>query len=88
MKKFVLLMTVLFSTSFASAAEDSASELAALKAQLKMLTERLATLEAKQQATEAVVTETSIQLTEQNPETKQSDWTSRIALSGDLRDRM
>ena len=38
MKKFVLLITALFSTSFASAAEDSASELAALKAQLKMLT--------------------------------------------------
>ena len=51
MKKWVLFMGVLFSTSFASAADNSATELAALKAQLKMLTERLATLEAKQQQT-------------------------------------
>ena len=88
MKKFVLFLGMLSSTTFASAADDSAAELAALKAQLKMLTERLATLEAKQQATEVVVSETSTQLTEQKSETKQSDWTSRIALSGDLRDRM
>ena len=60
-------------------------------ANYKMLTERLATLEAKQQATQVTVNETketTSQLAEQKPDIKKADWTSRIALSGDLRDRM
>lgn len=88
MKKWVLFLSVLMSTTFASAADDSAAELAALKAQLQFLTERLAKLEAKQKETAVQVTETSNQLTEQKHETKNEDWTSRIALTGDLRDRM
>ncbi|WP_179952102.1 putative porin [Marinicella rhabdoformis] len=88
MKKFALILSVLLSTTFASAADDSAAELAALKAQLQILTERLATLEAKQEKTAVQVTETSTQLAEQKPEVQKKDWTSRIALSGDLRDRM
>ncbi len=88
MKKSVLLIFVLFSTSFASASDDAAAELAALKSQLKMLTERLAVLEAKQEQTATAVTEATTQVTEQQTKANKEDWTSRISLSGDLRDRM
>lgn len=91
MKKFVVILSLSLASFGAAAGDDQSAELAALKAQVKLLSERLAQLESKQQATQEVVEQTAAEVADvvEAPQAEKKDsWTDRIVLSGDLRDRM
>jgi uncharacterized protein (UPF0335 family) len=83
MKKNVLVTSILLTLGSAAWADTTQDEIAMLKEQLKMLTQKIEKLEAKSNETEAEVKKVA----EAKPE-KNDSWADRITFSGDIRDRM
>jgi cell division protein FtsB len=82
MKRNVLVTSLLLSMGSAAWADSTQDEIALLKEQLKMLTQKIEKLEAKSNETEAEVKKVAEAKTEEK-----ASWADRITFSGDFRYR-
>ncbi len=83
MKKKVLVTSLLLSMGTTAWADSTQDEIAMLKEQLKLLTQKIEKLETKTNNNEAEVKKVA----EAKAEAKSDNWADRITFSGDLRDR-
>ena len=83
MNKKVLVTSLLLSMGTTAWADSTQDEIAMLKEQLKLLTQKIEKLETKTNNNEAEVKKVA----EAKAEVKADNWTDRITFSGDLRDR-
>ncbi len=83
MKKKILVTSMLLSLGTTAWADSTQDEIALLKEQLKMLTQKIEQLEDKTNQTEAEVKK----VVEVKTEEKAESWADRITLSGDFRYR-
>ena len=87
MKMKILCVSLLVAMNQTSYASDTSDEVALLRQQVQMLTERLNKLEAKTKATQESQKEISQKVAKATEEKSSSSWADRITYKADFRDR-
>ena len=82
MKKIILSLIISIAITPRSFANDTTDEIALLKQQLQMLTNRINNLEAQNKKKE-----TQTQVSESNKPSDKASWTDKISFKADIRDR-
>lgn len=86
MNKKYLLTSVLLALSTSVWADTTQDEIALLKEQLKLLTQKIEQLEQKTNSNEAEVA--AVKQVAEEKSVQEESWSNRITFSGDIRDRM